>query len=76
MIINENVQLQRLQNKGYTLEDAKARITAQLSQEEKAKRSDFVIDNSGTLDKTKEQVLARLKLLAQLNQNLHVFFCK
>ena len=76
VMCDEKMQLERLQEKGYSLGEASSRIKAQLSQGEKAKQSDFVLDNSSTKDKTKEQVIERLKQLAQLNHNLHVSFYK
>ena len=39
------------------------RMAAQLPDEEKIKAADYVIDNSGSLDKTREQVLALWKQL-------------
>lgn len=76
VICKRKVQLERLQKKGFKLRDINARINAQIPQKEKAKLSDFVIDNTGKRRKTKEQVLSRLKELAQLNRNLHLSFCK
>lgn len=72
VICQEEIQIERLLKKGYSLEDIKIRISAQLPQEEKAKRADFVIDNSKAFSETKEIVLKRLKLLAQSNHNLHL----
>jgi dephospho-CoA kinase len=50
-------QLTRLMERnGFTEEEAKQRISAQMSVEEKKKRADYVIDNSGTLKETEAQV--------------------
>ena len=76
VICNKDVQMTRLLSKGYIIDDAKARINAQLTQDEKAKRSDFIIDNSGNEGITKEQIIKRLQLLAQSNHNLHLSFGK
>ena len=76
VICDETIQMKRLQDKGFLLEDAKRRIKAQLSPNEKAKLSDYVINNSGTILETKEQVIKRLKQLAQLNHNFHLSFGK
>jgi len=76
VICQPKIQIERLIKKGYKEEAAKARISAQLSQEEKAKRANFVIDNSEEFLNTKEQVLNKLKVLAQSIQSLQVFFCK
>ncbi len=45
---------------GISDEDAMKRIRSQYSQQEKVKRSHHVIDNSGTVDDTRKQVLALL----------------
>lgn len=53
---NEKVQLERLmEREGFTPEEAWQRIRAQMPLEEKARRADRVINNSGTLDETVEQ---------------------
>lgn len=55
-------QLQRLMKRnGYSKKQAEQRISAQLSLEEKKKRSDKVIDNSGDLLDTYEQIDRLLK---------------
>jgi dephospho-CoA kinase len=55
--IPEELQLQRLMDRnGLTVEEARARIQAQLPIEEKKKMADFVIDNSGSLSETERQV--------------------
>ncbi len=66
------IQLERLLKKGFTEEEVKSRINSQLPIKEKVKKSDFVIDNSGTIDETKKQVLSRLTKLVQLNHNPHL----
>ena len=53
----EDLQLQRLMDRdGYTREEAYSRIRAALSSDEKANRSPVVIDNSGPLEDTVQQV--------------------
>lgn len=54
---NQNIQLQRLNKKGFSRKAALARIKGQLPQQEKMRRADFVINNSGSILKTKKQVL-------------------
>ena len=76
VVCDENIQLDRLKNKGYSLGDAKVRIKSQFTQAEKARRADFVIDNSKDKTSTKEQVINRLKFLAESNRNLHASFYK
>lgn len=62
--VNELVQLERLQKRNnLSKEDALARIKSQLPLTEKAKMADFVIDNNGSIDETKEQVI---KLVSKL----------
>lgn len=55
--VPEPLQVQRLMSRNcLTLEEATQRIKAQMPIEEKKQRADFLIDNSGTTEKTKEQV--------------------
>ena len=56
LLTNDKIQLERLEAKGYTLEQAQARIKQQMPSEEKAARADFVITNNGSLDALKEQI--------------------
>lgn len=54
---NEAQQLERLtQKRGMPAHDARQRIAAQAPQDEKVRRADVVIDNSGTLAQTEAQV--------------------
>jgi dephospho-CoA kinase len=48
--------LDRLEKQGISREEALLRLKAQLSVEEKIRRSDFVIDNNGTIEATMPQV--------------------
>ena len=53
----EKIQLERLMKRnGYGREEAAARIAAQMPLEEKKKRADSLIDNSGSLSSTLRQV--------------------
>jgi dephospho-CoA kinase len=53
-----DVQLERLMKRdGLTEAKARERLNAQLPIDEKKKRADWVIDNSGTLEETRRQVL-------------------
>ncbi|BCJ88035.1 dephospho-CoA kinase [Effusibacillus dendaii] len=55
--VNEETQLQRLmQRDGSTKAEAMQRIRAQMPIEEKKKFADFLIDNSGSLEGTRQQV--------------------
>lgn len=49
-------QLERLQERGFSLEDAKLRIDAQMAMDEKRRLGDEVIDCSGTIAETTRQV--------------------
>lgn len=52
-------QAERLMKReGYSREEAFSRIDSQMPLEEKEKRADYVIDNSGTPEETREQVFA------------------
>ena len=56
--VSEDVQLQRLMARnGWTEAEARARIAAQMSLAEKRARADVILDNSGTLDELREQVI-------------------
>lgn len=46
----------RLREKGFSSEEIRRRLEAQMPLEEKVKRADFVIDNSGDLEATRQQV--------------------
>lgn len=62
-------QLQRLEEKGMSREDARNRAKSQLSIEEKIKSADFVIDNDGSPEETKRQVEAIYRLLRKGEQD-------
>ena len=63
--VPEKVQLERLISRdSLTMDDAKARVASQLSLDEKKARADFVIDNSGNLEQTINQLI---QLLTQLS---------
>lgn len=63
-----DTELRRLVTRdGFSEADARARIASQMSIAEKAKRADYVIDNSGTREETERQVRAvHGALLAEL----------
>lgn len=54
----EQTQLRRLEERSMSREDARNRIESQLPLEEKTRFVNFVIDNDGSLEKTKKQVEA------------------
>jgi dephospho-CoA kinase len=66
-------QLERLQERGLSVADAKLRIAAQMPIDEKRKLADDVIDCSRTMEETQRQVklvLGKLKQVAASERNL------
>lgn len=54
---DDNQQLERLVKRdNFKEEEARSRINAQMSMEEKRKRADYIIHNNGTINNTKNQV--------------------
>jgi dephospho-CoA kinase len=58
-------QRERLQERGFTTEQARQRVAAQMPMDEKLRYADIVIDCSGTLAATETQVGKALEKLAQ-----------
>jgi dephospho-CoA kinase len=58
-VVCDDAQLRsRLKSRnGYSAADIDKRLSAQLSQKVKAEKADHVIDNSGTIEQTRQQVL-------------------
>ncbi|MBS5026067.1 MAG: dephospho-CoA kinase, partial [Peptostreptococcaceae bacterium] len=53
---NENIQIKRIQKRdNCSKEEALSRISSQISQEDKVKYADYVLDNSGDLEELKEK---------------------
>lgn len=64
--VPHDLQRQRLQQRdGFSDTDAERRLAAQLPLDEKRKRADWVIDNSGPLDATRQQVEHIWRILKQ-----------
>ena len=76
VICSKDVQLKRLIKKGFTLDEIELRLNSQMKQAIKARKADFVIDNSRSIRDSKKQVLKRLKVLAQLTHSPHLFLSK
>ena len=56
-LVREETQLERLVARNhYSIQQAKARIAAQMSEEERLQYADAVIDNNGTMEETWRQV--------------------
>ena len=61
---NDEIRLKRLLlRNGYALDYAKARINSQMRQEEKAQKSDYVINNNGSIEELNHQLI---KLFEQI----------
>ena len=59
--IPENLQIERLMERNsFTEEEAKKRISSQMSLSEKKKYADIILDNSGTIDTLKKQIQQEL----------------
>jgi len=66
---SEQTQLRRLEEKGMSREDARNRIKSQIPLEEKIRSADFVINNDGSLEETKNQVEEIYSLLRKGEQH-------
>ncbi|MCX7011629.1 MAG: dephospho-CoA kinase [Candidatus Sumerlaeota bacterium] len=66
VLIDEEKRIERLTKHGWKKEDIEARLRAQLPQAEKARRADFVIDNSGGLEAMRREAARILKELKSL----------
>ena len=54
--LKPKLQINRLKKDGFSLDEVKARLSCQSSQNSKIKYADFVIDNSGRRNQTQKQV--------------------
>lgn len=64
VVVPEDVQLKRLMARnGFTEAEARARISSQVSNDERRALADFIIDNNGTLDDLRVQALGVLSQL-------------
>ncbi len=62
----EDLQMQRLmEQRGLTERESRQMIEAQMSLESKAKRADFVVENSGALIDTRQQIEAIIDTLSE-----------
>ncbi|WP_017437240.1 dephospho-CoA kinase [Saccharococcus caldoxylosilyticus] len=60
--VDDEVQLERLMKRnGFSKEEALARIRSQMPLREKVKKADAVINNNGTVEETKQQLLQILR---------------
>jgi len=63
---SEESIISRLIQKGLSSEEIKRRLASQMPIEEKKRRADFLIDNSGELNNTHEQVMSIYKELKEM----------
>jgi len=64
VVTDDEVRRERLRRRnGWDDSEIQRRLRAQMSDEEKVNFADFVIDNSGTLEETRQQVTELLKAL-------------
>jgi dephospho-CoA kinase len=62
--VKPEVQLQRLMRRdGIDERSARSKIAAQMPQDEKVKRADYTLDNSGSLEDCRKQVMTLAELL-------------
>ena len=67
VVCEENTQISRIQTRDKcTREEAMSRIKSQMSQDEKSKYADYIIDNSGTIDELK---IEANKLILYIKEN-------
>jgi len=57
VVVDDEQRMERLGRLGIAPEDVRRRLAAQMPQEEKARRADFVIENSGTVEQTRQQAV-------------------
>jgi len=63
---NEDIQIERIKNRdNCSTEEALSRIKSQMSQENKAKYADYIIDNSGTIDELKKKAFTFLNYIKE-----------
>ena len=63
---NEDIQIERIKNRdNCSTEEALSRIKSQMSQENKAKYADYIIDNSGTIDELKKKAFIFLNYIKE-----------
>lgn len=63
VICDKEIQLKRLLAKGFELDEIHKRLEAQMPQDTKASKSDFIINNSGSKEETSLQIKEKINLL-------------
>jgi len=70
VVVDNKIRIDRLtKNQKFSPQEIQERLNTQLSQEEKIRRSDFVIDNSGSIENTRLQVVHFVNQLLNKNKN-------
>src|SRR3989338_5631792 len=72
VVCRNNIRIKRLKLRGFTENEIKLRLKAQMPEIKKIKKADFVIDNSGAKKITEKQVSNRLKQLVQSSHSLRL----
>lgn len=63
---DSQTQLERLRSRdNISIDYAKTKISAQMSLEDKKKKADFIIDNSGDVESTKKQMLEIIDIISK-----------
>ncbi len=63
---NEDIQIERIKNRdNCSTEEALSRIKSQMSQENKVKYADYIIDNSGTIDDLRKKAFIFLNYIKE-----------
>jgi len=69
VLVDQDVQIDRVcERDGISRQEAELKISKQMSQEEKAKLADYVIDNSGDLSELEQQVMKIISELRGLSE--------
>lgn len=66
VIVDEDQRMARLADRGVSTEEVRRRLEAQMPQEEKMSRADFIINNTGTLEQTRRQAVRIINTLMPL----------
>ncbi len=66
VVVDEAVRMERLVQRGMAPRDIESRLRTQMPQEEKARRADYIIDNSGSREATRLQARRLVDTLTTL----------
>jgi dephospho-CoA kinase len=71
VVAPEEAVLERLRRRGLSAEDARRRMSAQMPAQEKARRSDYVVSNEGSLDSLAGRTRELWKNILEKERNHH-----